>query len=91
MSVVSRRAERAGDVHRLLHARPAGRRPYGVSLLPPRHETKDPRSASVVDRPRYQPGIFCWEGMKCCTVPPRPVPAPYACRSPAGGQYLVAG
>ena len=59
-SVVSRRAERAGDVHRLLHARPAGRRPYGVSLLPPRHDIKDPFSASVVDHPRYQPGIFCW-------------------------------
>ena len=41
-SVVSRRAERAGDVHHLLHARPAGRRPYGVSLLAPRHDTKDP-------------------------------------------------
>ena len=74
----------AGDVLRLLHARPAGRRPYGVSLLAPRHDIKDPLSASVVDRPRYQPGIFCWEGMRCWPAT-KACPCPDTCRSPAGG------
>ena len=45
---------------------PAARPPCGQASIwrqpVGRHSTtqKIPRSASVVDRPRYQPGIFCW-------------------------------
>lgn len=47
------------------------RQPVGTTA---RHK-RSPRSASVVDRPRYQPGIFCWEGMRCW-------PATHACPGP---------
>ena len=58
-SLQSRRAERQGTS--IACCPPCGqasiwREPVG------RHGTtqKIPRSAGVVDRPRYQPGIFCW-------------------------------
>ncbi len=74
-SLQYRRAQQAGDVHRLLHARPAGRRPYGVSLLgaATRHKRSPAlRVLSIV--PGISRGFFVGAGMRCW-------PATHACPS----------